>query len=110
MLADIGLVSVPGVGFHELCIARSSVWFLVDNRGMGYWTTVGDYIVTTIGYRDPFPHSLLRTRQSFYTRKSLRQQRQAFDKASERADTLQGECAHYVHCMPVSVSLLGQQA
>ena len=26
-------------------------------------TMVGDYIGTTIDYRDPFPHSLLRTRQ-----------------------------------------------
>ena len=38
-----------------------SVWFLVGNGGMGY----GDYIwgLYRDYYRDPFPHSLLRTRQ-----------------------------------------------
>ena len=46
--------------------ASSTVWFLVGNGGMDYgdyyWGFYRDY------YRDPFPHSLLRTRQS----KSLR--------------------------------------
>ena len=40
---------------------RISVWFLVGNGGMGYgdsyWGLSKNY------YRDPFPHSLLRTRQ-----------------------------------------------
>ena len=46
---------VQGLGF------RVTVWFLVGNGGMDYgdycWGLYRDY------YRDPFPHSLLSTRQ-----------------------------------------------
>ena len=41
---------------------HQTLWFLAGNGGMGYWDNYcglyRDY------YRDPFPHSLLRTRQS----------------------------------------------
>ena len=36
---------------------RKTDWFLVGNGGMGYWDYYRDY------HRDPFPHSLLRTRE-----------------------------------------------
>ena len=41
---------------------RSSVWFLIGHGGMDngdYWGLYWDY------YRDPFPLSILSTRQSF---------------------------------------------
>ena len=42
----------------KFCLGKLTDWFLVGNGGMDFGITIGD-----LNHRDPFPHSLLRTRE-----------------------------------------------